>query len=90
MALQKTILTDSGLTVQDAYIRINAVSGDKELIDIYVNSYVSQHAFSGNKAYLQQQFFTFVPSVAVNAPNFIKQGYEYLKTLPEFADAIDA
>ena len=28
-------------------------------------------------------------SVADDAPNFIKQAYEYLKTMPEWADAVD-
>jgi len=33
------------------------------------------------------RFFT--PSVSDGSTNFIQQGYEYLKTLPEFADAVD-
>jgi hypothetical protein len=35
------------------------------------------------------QSFEFTPSVEVAAENFIKQAYEHLKTLPEFADAVD-
>ena len=33
--------------------------------------------------------FEFTPSVAEGSENTIKQAYEYLKTLPEFADAVD-
>lgn len=90
MALQKNLELNTGLTVENAYLRIDAISGYKGEIAISVNSYVSQQAFIDGNEYLQQQFFTFVPSVADDAPNFIKQGYLYLKTLPEFADATDA
>lgn len=38
---------------------------------------------------VQRKQYRFVPSVEDNAPNFIKQGYEYLKTLPDYVDAFD-
>lgn len=33
------------------------------------------------------KFYKFTPDM--NGPNFVKQAYEYLKTLPEFEDAKD-
>lgn len=89
MALSKDIILNNGLTVPNAYIRIDTVSGYKGELDISVNSYVSQEAFNNGQGYLEQKFYHFVPSVADGALNFIKQGYEYLKTLEEYADAVD-
>lgn len=90
MALQKNIELPNGITVDNAYIRIDTVSGYKDEITISVNSYVAQQAFVEGKGYLIQEYHKFVPSVEEGSENFIKQGYLYLKTLPEFADAIDA
>jgi hypothetical protein len=89
MALQKTITLQNGLTAENAYIRIDTVSGYKGSITVSVNSYVSQTAFQEGTAYLEQKFYAFVPSVADGAENFIKQGYVHLKSLPECTDAID-
>jgi hypothetical protein len=36
---------------------------------------------------IDRKQYTFSPDL--NGPNFIKQSYEYLKTLPEFAGATD-
>ena len=89
MALQKTIELENGITVENAYIRIDTVSGYKGGIIISVNSYVSAEAYNNGKDYIEQRIYSFVPNVADDAPNFIRQGYDYLKTLPEFEDAMD-
>ena len=89
MALSKNITLQNGLEVEKAYIRIDTVNGYKGLLSISVNSYISQKAFQDGKPYLEQKTYAFTPSVEEEAPNFIKQGYEYLKTLPEFSDCED-
>lgn len=89
MALIQTITLQNGLEVQDAYIRIDTVSGSKNRLDISVKSYVSRDSFNSGLGFLEQVTYNFVPSVADGSHNFIKQGYEYLKTLPEYADAVD-
>lgn len=89
MALKKTIEMKNGLIVSDAYIRIDSISGFKGGLDISVNSYVSKEAFEIFQGYLEQNTHHFVPSVEDGSLNFIKQGYDHLKTLPEYADAID-
>ncbi|APM39386.1 hypothetical protein [Clostridium kluyveri] len=89
MALQKTINLSNGLVASNAYIRIDTINGYKGRLDISVNSYISQADFQGGKGYLEQKFYHFAPSIEDSAPNFIKQGYEHLKTLDEFKDAID-
>lgn len=89
MALEKTVTVSNGLSVPNAYIRIDSIGGYKGRLDVSVNSYVSKEAFNSDQAYLEQQIHHFVPSVDEGSPNFIKQAYEYLKTLPEFSESVD-
>lgn len=89
MAISKDIILNNGLTVNKAYIRIDTVNGYKGGLDISVNSYISQDAFMKGQGYMEQKMYNFVPSVEDTALNFIKQGYEYLKTLEEYRDAVD-
>lgn len=89
MALKQTITLTSGLEIPDAYIRIDTVNGYKGSLDISVNSYVSQEKFEAGNDYIESKMFTFTPSVADDSENFIRQGYHYLKSLPEFEDATD-
>lgn len=64
-----------------AYCKIVAISGNKE------NGKVIIECSSDNSSITKQENVPF--SVEENAPNFIKQAYLHLKTLPEWADAID-
>lgn len=89
MALSKNIILNNGLTVENAYIRIDTVNGYKGGLDISVNSYISQKVFATGQGYLEQKIYSFIPNVDDTASNFIKQGYEYLKTLDEYKDAMD-
>lgn len=89
MAISKNIILNNGLTVENAYIRIDTINGYKGGLDISVNSYISQIDFIGGKEYLDQKIYNFIPNIEDNASNFIKQGYEYLKSLEEYNGAID-
>lgn len=89
MAIKKSIRLINGLNVDAAYIRIDTVNGYKEEITMSVNSYLSQEHFLNGCEYLSQKLYSFKPSIEDGSENFIKQGYEHLKTLPEFTDAID-
>jgi hypothetical protein len=89
MALSKTINLQNGLTVSNAYIRIDSIAGNKDILTISVGSYVSQQAFQEGRACLEQKTYSFTPSLEEGSANFIKQGYEYLKTLDEYQDASD-
>lgn len=90
MALLINVTLENGISVNQSYARIDTVSGYKGGIDITVNYYVTNQSFIDNKSYLKQEMYSFTPSVEEDSPNFIKQGYEYVKTLPEFENAIDA
>lgn len=89
MGLQKTMTLDNGLVVPDAYIRIDTVSGCKTDIQVGVNYYVSQQDFQDGKGFIQQKLYNFVPDVSDAAANFIKQGYDFLKSFPDLLGAVD-
>jgi hypothetical protein len=64
-----------------AYIKVVSISGDK-------NNLVVNVSFSDKDIKFIKSYSTPV-SVEDNAPNFIKQAYEHLKTLPEFENSED-
>lgn len=73
---------DGVLVAKDAYLRIDKFSGNKVRCQISVGAYTQQ-----NGTLLDSKEYYFVP--AMDGGNFIAQGYMYLKTLPEFSDAVD-
>jgi ribosome-associated translation inhibitor RaiA len=72
---------DSVVSVSNAYIKVDSISGNKNRIDFTVS-------FSENDAVLTAKSYDFKPDL--DGDNFIKQAYLYLKTLPEFESATDA
>jgi hypothetical protein len=85
MALEKdVVITQDGfdglLIHRKAYWKIARLSGDKNEMSISLDCIVNDKVY-------QQKSYVFVPSL--EGGNFIKQAYEYLKSLPEFADAVD-
>jgi hypothetical protein len=64
-----------------AYISIASIFGTKNEILVSVNFKSSLNQFSKD--------YKIPVSVEQNSDNFIKQAYNYLKTLPEFAGATD-
>lgn len=90
MALQvNNVVLNNGMSAETSYARIDSIGGSKDGLTFSLNYYLDQQSFIEGKEYLKSEQHTFVPSVADDAQNFIKQGYNYLKSLPDFADAID-
>ena len=71
--------------LESTYCKITLLNGNKDNLEIILSIYkdAEKQVIIENKSYF------FVPNIEVGAENFIKQGYEYLKTLPEYAYAID-
>jgi hypothetical protein len=61
-----------------AYIKVMTVGGSKEMMFATVNFRSGAQQFNKN--------YSFVPNMN---SNFIAQAYNYLKTLPDFAGAVD-
>lgn len=83
MALQKTIITGFGITVNNAYLRVEGVQLlSKEKITFQVRASVD-----GQKPHFQDALFSC--DYVLTGENPIKQAYAHLKTLPEFTGATD-
>lgn len=89
MALSKTVETNHGLGIENAYIRIDEQSGNKEKLNIRVRLYVSQEKARNEFGWIEEKLYEFAPNTEEDSENFIKQGYEFLKTLDEYKDAVD-
>lgn len=77
-----------GVIVQNIYVRIEMLYGSKNTLGIDAHYYIYENnTVSNNK--IKVKSFTFAPSVDDASANFIKQGYDYMKVLPEFKNAID-
>lgn len=83
MALIKTINTSFGFEIQDAHHRVENVSLiSKDKMSFHVRSRVRvENSIFDEKLH--------VCNYDINGSNPIAQAYAYLKTLPEFADAVD-
>ncbi len=82
MALEKTIQTQYGLTANAAYVRVENVNVQKTGIKYSVFIYADK-----TKPCFDSKVFECAYSI--QGANPIAQAYEHLKTLPEFAGAID-
>ncbi len=78
--ITKTIPGFAGELTTNAYFKVSSLSGDKHSMSALVTGVVA-----GNQVYVAEHLF--VPSI--DGENFIKQAYQHLKTLPEFAGATD-
>ena len=88
MALSKNINLDNGIILNNAYIKIDGIGGNKDNCSICVGIAVNKDLANTNN-YVNRKYYNFIPSVDNAASNFIKQGYEYLKALDEYKDAAD-
>lgn len=86
MALSKTIMIKDNFgddkVIQNAYIRVTIVTGGKRGMQALVDTLKEDKI-----AVVAQNMVDFQPSL--EGKNFIAQAYEHLKTLPQFADAVD-
>jgi hypothetical protein len=83
MALEKTVTTPHGFNANNAYHRVEAVSlTQKDKICFAVRSYKSVQDPAFTESFMECAY-------DLEGKNPIKQAYEYVKTLEEFADAKD-
>jgi hypothetical protein len=87
MALKKSHSTTFGLELQEAYFKVSSVSGSKLGARIAVDVYINEAASKSGKSPVENSIFDFVPSET--SKNWDAQAYAHLKTLPEFAGAMD-
>jgi len=68
--------------VKNCYIKVSTVEVSKSNGNVRVLFFKKQ-----NDKLLEEIVYPF--PISLDGPNFIQQAYLHLKTLPEFADAID-
>lgn len=87
MALKQTITLvdqfDESVTFTDAYLRIDRLEGGKNEMTAYLSFYKT----SESKRHLVSKTYNFQPDLG--GANFLAQAYGHLKTLSEFAGAVD-
>lgn len=81
----KLMIFGDEVTFPNAYYKITNVSGNKDSVMIDVSIYKKEQS----ELVLNMKQHVFVPSQEDLSPRWDKQGYEYLKTLPEFMGAVD-
>lgn len=89
MALQKKTTLKIGMEVENAYFRIEYIEGTKKEVTFCLAVYLDQQSCLDGRAELESSYYTFTPIITETSLNHWKQAYEYLKTLEEFADAVD-
>jgi hypothetical protein len=83
MALAKTVLSVHGFQAVNAYHRVEGVQVEKDRMAFQVRSYKDNTGLP----HFSDSSFNCAYDLVGNNP--LMQAYEYLKTLPEFADATD-
>ncbi|MEK5181727.1 hypothetical protein [Paenibacillus odorifer] len=90
MALLKEMTLESGLIIEQAYIRVQGLNGNKGVVAISLEIFLTRELCEEGKSPIAFLSFAFEPDENEDSPRWDKQAYKYLKTLPEFYGAIDA
>lgn len=89
MALIKKLILDSGLTIEQAYIRVQGINGFKGILTASLEIFLTKEICEEGNSPIHFMSYNFVPDEDENSLRWDRQAYEYLKTLPEFEGAID-
>lgn len=95
MALQMNYVhPEIGVVMYNAYWRINpntGIIGGKNQIKCTIEVYKNADAAHMlNSKSIKGFTYSFIPNISNNAPNFIEQAYNHIKTLPMFNGCVDA
>ena len=94
MALQLSLLTPFGVTLSNAYAKINGYSGTKDNIVAHVDFFATQAARDAGNPVVDRRSYQWnnadmnMQSVT-DADGLVSALYVWLKTLPDFTGAID-
>jgi hypothetical protein len=74
--------------VPECYWKITKLDGNKQLLNVYVGVFKNKDKADANFPPINEFLYQFTPDLS-SSDNFLTQGYNYLKTLDEFKDAVD-
>jgi hypothetical protein len=87
MALTKKISTPFGIELDNAYLRVGSVSGNKNHLDVAVHTFANKVMAKEGGSVIAVYTSSFKPTE--NGKSWDAQAYDHLKTLPEFESAVD-
>ena len=87
MAFTQKISTSFGIELDNAYLRVGSVSGNKNHLDVTVHTFANKTAATEGNSVISVYKTSFKP--VGNGKSWDAQAYDYLKTLPEFDGATD-
>jgi len=88
MALQKSYYKPNlEVKIPDCYWKITKLRGDKNRIEFYLGVFRDKEKADAG-IIINEFLYEFVPDLE-SSDNFIAQAYNYLKTLPNFENAIN-
>lgn len=86
MAISSNFTLKNGLSIEEAYLKIDIVRGDKNTLGFSLVPYKEKNSSDPLE---EGTYYEFRVNQDENSVRWDKQAYEYLKTLPEYASAID-
>ncbi|WP_404466535.1 hypothetical protein [Planococcus rifietoensis] len=89
MAIQVDKVFESGITVKGCYLKIVNLSGNKNGVAINLGAFLDKETSDSGKPSIENQEFYFTPDTNEGANEWLTQGYDFLKTLHEFSNAVD-
>lgn len=84
MALKKTFITSTSIEISDAYLRV-----DHLLIQEKTHLSYRVRVYQGFDAKFPIEEMPLSCAYAIEGENPMAQAYAHMKSLPEFADAVD-
>lgn len=90
MALQSSLTeTNIGIPLNDTYARITLMNGNKDRFIVQVSHYATADARNKNASPVYDRTFMIPFEELQSAADPLAMGYNWLKTQPEYSDAID-
>ncbi|MDF9845165.1 MULTISPECIES: hypothetical protein [unclassified Paenibacillus] len=93
MALQKNLMSSTGMEVPNAYIKIDSYQSDSQNnVSARIRAYVSKELEIEGKAPIEgtEDVILMQAEYSEESVNAKRQIYNYMKTLGKYSDAIDA
>jgi hypothetical protein len=91
MAFTKNITLNNGIQLENAYCKIRHIDGNKNFIivsvEAYLNKDIADRCYEDNSLFLKVWNYK-IENIDITQ-NMWEQCYTYLKTLPEWSDAIN-
>jgi len=87
MALKLSVVTRHGITLPEAYIRINQIVVDNRTVSYTVRTFADKASRQADKESLDEKGYSF--SYKQTQGNAIVECYNNLKALPEFTGSVD-